>query len=248
MQTTGIIIQARLGSTRMPWKVVKPFYQGKSILDLQIEALKKNFPDFPIVLATSVNEENDALEELAERLEIGCFRGDENNVLNRFIETAKAYNFTRVVRICSDNPLLYTPSIHELLKQEADYSAFALSDGTPTIRTHYGFWPEVVTTNALEKAQELTNDSFYQEHVTNFIYGNPDEFSLAFKTVPTEIENNRSIRTTIDTPEDFDNIADLYVHLMAQESALDPTAITHFLSQHPRYTTVMKEQIEKNSK
>ena len=248
MSKTGIIIQARLGSTRMPWKVVKPFYQGRSILDIQINHLKEAFPEIPLVLATSVNSENDPLIQVADNLEVELFRGSENDVLDRFIKAADHFDFDRVVRICSDNPLLYVQSINELIHSEADYAAFSLADGTPTIKTHYGFWPEIVSVGALKKAAILTNDSFYHEHVTNFIYTHPEEFRLKLKPIPEVIEQEKSIRTTIDTPEDFDNIANLYTHLVEAECPMDPTAITNFIVENPGYMTKMQEQIEKNSK
>lgn len=96
------IIQARLGSTRLPGKILLPFYEGKSILELMIDKLSvvsKN-----IVLATSTNELDNGLELFAKKHCIVCFRGDENDVLSRFIDAASENDVRHLIRVCSDNP------------------------------------------------------------------------------------------------------------------------------------------------
>ena len=84
------IFQARSGSTRMPNKILLPFYDGKSILDLLIEKLKR-VKDTQVIIATSVNPNCDPIEEVAKKHEVLCFRGSENDVLQRFIDAAEAH-------------------------------------------------------------------------------------------------------------------------------------------------------------
>ncbi|MDB4710952.1 hypothetical protein OAF16_04405, partial [Flavobacteriales bacterium] len=105
MSETGIIIQARTGSTRLPNKIILPFYKEKGILELIVERINK-YTDIPIVVATTKNPKDDAIVKIASKNGVGCYRGSENNVLSRFIETAKKNNFKNIIRICADNPFL----------------------------------------------------------------------------------------------------------------------------------------------
>ena len=99
-------IQARTGSTRLHNKILLPFDGEKCILDILIGNIKAVFPEMCIVLATTVRKQDDVLEETACKLGIHCFRGDEDNVLDRFIKAGEAFGLDRMVRVCSDNPFL----------------------------------------------------------------------------------------------------------------------------------------------
>lgn len=101
----GIIVQARMGSTRLPGKILKQFYGDKTLLETLLENLHK-VQGSKVIVATSVNENNDQLERfLTEKGEL-VFRGSENDVLDRFIKAAEANNVDGIVRICSDNPFM----------------------------------------------------------------------------------------------------------------------------------------------
>jgi spore coat polysaccharide biosynthesis protein SpsF len=101
----AIIIQARTGSTRLANKMLKPFYQNQTILQIIIENLKRDI-DLPIILATTNNPNDDCLEQVAEENGIFCFRGSEENVLQRFIDAAHQYQVDVIIRVCADNPFL----------------------------------------------------------------------------------------------------------------------------------------------
>ena len=120
----GYIIQARMGSSRLPNKVVLPlpFPDGPPLLERIITTLKKL--EGTIVLATSTHKENDALQSLAEKLKINCFRGDEQDVLSRFVKIQRKFDFDIIVRFTADNPLIdvcyLKEAINELLEKEYD--------------------------------------------------------------------------------------------------------------------------------
>ena len=99
------IIQARLSSTRLPNKVILPFWNGKTIIDLLIEKLK-TFNDCNIILATSDLSANLPLVEVAKRANVDYFQGSENDVLQRFIDAAEIQDAEHIIRICADNPFL----------------------------------------------------------------------------------------------------------------------------------------------
>ena len=102
----GIIIQARTGSTRLHNKILLPFYGGQRIIDILIGNIKQACADKTIVLATTDRPQDDILAEVAREAGICCYRGDEDNVLDRFIRAAETFNLDRFIRVCSDNPFV----------------------------------------------------------------------------------------------------------------------------------------------
>ena len=115
MSETGIILQARTDSTRMPEKVILPFFQEKSILDLLLEKTKKLVA--PVVLATTLNPSDDRICRLAEKHEVPVFRGSENDVLDRFIQAARKFGFSKIIRVCADNPFLDFTGMQTLIRE-----------------------------------------------------------------------------------------------------------------------------------
>ena len=106
MSNTKIIIQARTGSTRQPKKMILPCYANEGIFSLLLKKLTATFDKNDIILATSVNENNDVLVEIAKCYGVNYFRGSENDVLQRFIDAAKEFNAENLIRVCADNPFL----------------------------------------------------------------------------------------------------------------------------------------------
>jgi spore coat polysaccharide biosynthesis protein SpsF len=250
MNDTGFIIQARIGSTRLPSKIILPFFEEKSIFDLLIEKLQINF-SIPIVLATSENSENDVLEDVALKKGILVYRGSENDVLLRFINAANKFNFNRIIRICSDNPFLDTDELHRLvnfiINNDYDYVSFDI-DGKPCIKTHFGFWTEYVTLEALEKANKLTSLLLYHEHVTNFVYENPDKFNIHFLQPSEKVFGRNDIRMTLDTEQDFKMLSEIYKILYYKRKKLGINEIIAFLDENPEYKNAMITQIKNNTK
>lgn len=250
MSQLGIILQARTGSTRMPEKVILPFYEGKSILDLLIEKVQKL--SIPAVLATTVNPADDRICDLAARHDFPVFRGSENDVLDRFIQAAREHSFDKIIRVCADNPFLDLAGIQALVsefeKSEADYLSYQLAGNKPSILTHFGFWTEAVRLDALEKAQELTNEKLYHEHVTNFIYGNPEIFNVQFIQADQLVFSRTDIRMTLDTPEDFKIQQQIFATISKENPNFGIPEIVNWLDCRPEILEVMKNEILKNQK
>lgn len=245
------IIQARLGSTRLPKKILRPFYQNKSILDLLIEKLKL-IPNTQIILATSTDPINNPLEQIAYQNNINCFRGSENDVLQRFIDAATSYKSEHIIRICSDNPFLELKSIRELIAfaekhQQYDYISFNIN-GIPSIKTHYGFWTEYTKLSVLKKILTLTDTPLYHEHVTNFIYTHPEIFQFYLLETSPELLSHNKIRLTIDTETDFINAQKIYSDLVQITPYPTIENIIQYLDSHPSYYETMEQEILKNSK
>ena len=247
---TAFIIQARMGSTRLPNKILLPFFNDKCILDLLIEKLKR-IPAADIIIATSVNKNNDILERFCVTRGIKCFRGSENDVLQRFIDAAETFDIDKIIRVCSDNPFLELKSIETLVKEsmvsDADYISFSIN-GTPSIKTHYGFWTEYTTLKSLHKVRDLTSDNLYHEHVTNFIYTHPQFFSTEWIEGPECLYNRSNIRLTCDTAEDFQCCKEIYSALCMNNPYPTIQDIVDYLDCHKEYSAKMSEQIINNSK
>lgn len=250
IMNTAFIVQARMGSTRLPKKVLRPFYGDKCILQLLVEKLAQ-VEGVKTIIATSVGNENDIIEEFCDQNNVTCFRGDENDVIKRFIDAAEANGVERIIRICSDNPFLEFNSIKALVAKasnsDADYISFNIN-GSPSIKTHFGFWTEYTTLAALKKARAITDEKFYHEHVTNFIYANPDMFKVEWIEGPACLNGRDNIRLTIDTPEDFENAQRVYNELCMNNPCPTIDEVVECLDAHSDIYYTMSQQINQNSK
>lgn len=247
----GFIIQARTQSTRLPEKVIRPFYKDKSILDIIIANLNSAFPSIPKILASSINPKDKILEMTANKWHIDFFCGEETDVLKRFIDAAKYFSLNRIIRICSDNPFLDMEYMQLLIEEDAaesncDYIGFRIGN-MPSIKTHYGFWSEYVTLNALERTANLTNRQLYHEHVTNFIYENPKKFKIKWIAL-AEIFAANNLRFTVDNIEDFRLLQDIYQEIIEIKTDLRIKDIIDLVLSNPEYMEIMTSQIEKYRK
>ncbi len=247
----AIIIQARTGSTRLPNKMVLPFFEGKGIFEILIERIIAADFRVPVILATTINPADDILIEIAEKKGVSVFRGSEENVLERFIGAAEKFGVKKIIRVCADNPFLDMDSLKFLIekskKLHADYWCFAKNDGTPSIKTHFGFWAEGVSLDALKKTAGLTQELIYQEHVTNLIYTNPGVFSVFKHTIPFEVEK-RNIRLTIDTLADFETAREIFTRAKNFKTPFNSLALTELIENEPIWIEAMQKEIQKNNK
>ena len=244
------IVQARMGSTRLPGKILLPFYEGHSILELLIKKLFR-IPNASVVVATSEKEADDRIAEVAGKMGALVYRGAENDVLERFIQAATFYRAQHIIRVCSDNPFLELASIGNLMERASennvDYISFHIQ-GKPSIKTHYGFWTEYVTLDALKRVAEMTSQTIYHEHVTNYIYEHPQLFDIDWIKGPDILNGVNNIRLTIDTETDFENARKIYMDICMDDLYPTIEKVVSYLQQHPECFIIMDEQIKMNSK
>lgn len=247
-----IIIQARVGSTRLPSKMILPFYKEEGIFSILTDRLLSEFDRNNIILATSNSAKDDVLEQIASSKKIHCYRGSESDVLQRFIDAASHFDAKKIIRVCADNPFLDLPSLRNLYNNlesnDLDYIAYATSSNTPTIKTHYGFWAEGTCIDTLQKIKEATTESLYHEHVTNFIYTHPDLFKIKLMTIPIEIENHQRLRLTIDTANDFAIQKSIFKAIFEEKPSFTAKDVCNYLDKNPEYYTTMENEIIKNQK
>ena len=246
----GIIIQARMGSTRLPGKILKEFYCKKTLLETLLNNLHK--VDVKVVVATSVNRNNDELEVFLKEKNELVYRGSENDVLDRFIKAAETNNIDGVVRICSDNPFMDWHGVAQLVEKakssDADYIGFRVND-TPSILTHFGFWGEYVTLDALKRVATTTpEDSPAHEHVTFHIYKHPEEYKCEWIQCPDFLQGRDDIRLTIDTPEDLVNAQFVYANLKAKYDDFTLQEVIEYLDNNQDIKDSMMSNISKNKK
>jgi spore coat polysaccharide biosynthesis protein SpsF len=235
-----LILQARTGSTRLPNKMIRDFDEGKTIPEIIISNLKKQYEPSQIVIATSVKKGDDELEETAHNSKVKCFRGSENDVLKRFIDCAESNHATLIVRICADNPFLQEEYIEPL--------SYQWEDGTPVMLSHIGVFAEVMTLDFLKRIESLTDEPIYREHVTNFIYTNRNLFQCEFLQLPDFLNGRENIRLTVDTESDFILTQELYQKVISQSESYKLEDLLELIDENPVILSKMEAQIKENAK
>ena len=246
----GFVIQARLTSTRFPNKMIRPFYNDQNILELLINRFKENFPEIRLIVATSSLSANDPIEKICKQLEVICFRGSEEDVLSRFVSVGVEHGFDYIMRICGDNPFIHVESIQRLLNDfdEEDYLSFKTKEGKPVIKTHYGFWTEIVSLSALKRIQSLKINPFYHEHVTNYIYENSNDFNIKLISIDDVFDEKKYIRLTVDTPKDFEIAGKIYQNVVKQDGGFIFNELFSCIDNNKEYIKIMTTEIENNGK
>ena len=247
----GIVVQARLGSKRLPNKMMLPFFYEKGVLELLIESLKTRFSDVPLIIATTKKESDNDIVSLCEKHKVSFYRGSESNVLERFIEVGDRFNLTKIIRVCADNPFLSMDFLEYLknifLVSDSEYISFKTNEGLPVIKTHFGFWTEGVTLGALKKIKSETSDLIFLEHVTNYIYNNKNKFKIEFLKIDDSFKKYNDIRMTLDTKDDFDLLREIYFEYSFYENKTIKTLLD-FVEGNEVWKLKMNQQIIKNTK
>lgn len=194
---TGIIIQARMGSSRLPGKVLKDI-SGKKLLEHIMYRLSFLKAEVTIVIATSILNKDDVIAEYCESHGWNCFRGSEENVLERYYSCAVKYGFSEIIRLTADNPFYDIEELDKLIElfQKSDAQYAKSFDVLP-----YGVGAEIFTFEALEKSCNEASLPHHFEHVNEYILENPQ----IFKTLDLPAVEEKcfpQIRLTVDTEED----------------------------------------------
>lgn len=236
------IIQARMGSSRLPGKIMKEV-QGRSLLEIQLERIAKAKRIDQIILATTTNASDQQLVDFGHRLAIDVYRGSENDVLDRYYQAASSHPSDYVVRLTSDCPLVDPQLIDEViahtLQAKADYGANILQHGFPD-----GQDIEVFRFSALETAWKEATLTSEREHVTPFLINNTDyKGGTKFTGINFDPPSNYGhLRMTVDEPADFDVMSKLIEDLGTD---MDWTTYADYLIEHPEVSG-LNQSIERN--
>lgn len=201
------IIQARMGSTRLPGKVLMPI-GNQTVLGRVAQRLSRAKGIDAIVVATTTADKDDAVVQECERLHLRCFRGSEDDVLDRYYQAAMALSAGAIIRITSDCPLI-DPEIVErvrsaFISENADLACNVLGRTFPR-----GLDTEILTMDALGRAWRQARHPQHREHVTPFFYERRDLFRFASVTHNHDYSYHR---WTVDTPEDLELVRAIYAH------------------------------------
>jgi len=227
------VIQARLGSTRFPGKVFADL-SGKPLIWHVIERIKFSKFINEIVLATTTNPIDNELAEWAQKNDIKCFRGSENNVLERFYFAAKKYDATVVVRITADDPFKDPKIIDSVITMLVNNNLqFAYNNNPPTFPE--GLDTEVFLFSSLERAYKESNDDFEKEHVTQYFYRHPELFKQENIFNHTNLSY---LRWTIDTEMDYKMVKKIYSELYLDGKIFYFQDIISFLNKHPEISKI----------
>lgn len=200
------IVQARMGSTRLPNKVMKPI-GGVPMIELLLSRLSKSTEISKIVLATSTDQRNDPLVEHVVALGFDCVRGSENDVLERFLLAARQHAADVVVRITGDCPLIDPSLVDQAIVEFKNSGVDYLSNTNPPTYPD-GLDTEVFTLAALERAGLETQEVFDHEHVTPYLR-RAGLFKVGAISHSSDLS---SLRWTVDEPVDFDVVNAVFEH------------------------------------
>jgi spore coat polysaccharide biosynthesis protein SpsF len=202
------IIQARMGSTRLPGKVLRPLLGEPMLAHVVTRTARARKVD-EVIVATSTEVADDPIVGLCATRGWTCFRGSENDVLDRYHAAAQQSDATAIVRITADCPLIDPQVIDDLLISFEASSADYACNFHPRRTFPRGLDCEVFTRDTLERCWRNATDPSSREHVTAFIYRNPETFVLHSIEADMDYSSNR---WTVDTPEDFAVVEAIYAH------------------------------------
>jgi spore coat polysaccharide biosynthesis protein SpsF len=195
----GCIVQARMGSIRLPGKVLMNVDKKTPLIQNLLTQLQNcKFIDKIVVATTNLNDD-DEIEKFVKSMNMDCFRGSSLDVLDRYFKCAQHFSFSTIVRITADNPLIDPVLVDDVIKifnsNSFDYISNAHIRSFP-----YGTETEVFSFNALHKAWKNAKTKYEREHVTPYFYNNQDKFSLH------DVINNQNLsnfRWTVDNTDDL---------------------------------------------
>lgn len=220
----GIIVQARVGSTRLPGKVLK-LLCGKTLLGHLIDRLKRVERADRLIVAIPKDHTNDELALYCEREEVDCFRGSEDDVLGRYYQCARKFQLTHIVRATADCPLIDPVEVDALielhLERQADYSSNKDEVGC---RLPNGTGLEMFTYQALERAHNEGHEPHHREHINEYVVEHPEIFRIAAYDEPLE-KRAPDLDFTVDTPDDFTFVKEIIAHFQGDHDRLTTEAI-----------------------
>jgi spore coat polysaccharide biosynthesis protein SpsF len=233
------IIQARMTSTRLPGKVLLEV-AGRPMLVQQIRRLESSQRINEIVIATTTNETDNPIAELAQRAGVRCFRGSENDVLSRFAGAAREIKADLVVRLTADCPLIDAEVtdavIFALLEHtgQYDYASNVLQRTYPR-----GLDVEAMFGDVLYRMDRLADSRQDREHVTTFLRSSHPELFLTCSV--EDSQNNADLRWTVDTQKDFELICKIYAGMYLGETPASYREILAFVRNQPEISQLNSE-------
>lgn len=222
------VVQARVSSSRLPGKVLLPIL-GKPMLQLHLERLRRMKMADELIVATSDGVSDDPLAGLCRQLGVSCFRGSLEDVLDRFYQAAREHRPSHVVRLTGDCPLADPALIDDIVRYHVE-GGYDYTSNTITPTYPDGLDAEVIRFDCLETAWREARPASQREHVTPFIWSQPDRFKLANYENEEDLSD---LRWTVDEPEDFELIEMIYRELYPDKPDFDRADVLRLVRSKP---------------
>lgn len=228
------IIQARMGSTRLPGKILLPL-KGEPVLFHVVERAKRVRGIDAVVVATTISPADDAIETFCKERGYSFFRGSETDVLDRYYHAARAFKSETIIRITSDCPLIDPPTIEQCIQNFQACGCDYLSSFVPEERTYpRGLDTEIFSFAALEKAWKEATEGYEREHVTPYIWENKKgEFSIGPMLKASPAYARTQYRLTLDYKEDYELLTRVYDQFYAPGEIIDVKKLIRYFDDHP---------------
>ena len=231
------IIQARMGSSRLPGKVMMKIDKINTIMFYVVNQLKNSKKINRIIIATTNLEEDDIIANYAKTMKVDLFRGDAFDVLDRYYQCAKNFSSEIIVRITADNPLIDPGIVDDVVEQFIKNSFDYVSNAKP--RTFpYGTEVEVFSFQALEKAWNNAKKPSEREHVTPYFHNNKNQFKIFSVKFSEDLSY---LRWTVDRKNDLKFVRKIVSEIKKRPILM--TDIIKLISKNPDITSINKANI-----
>lgn len=239
MVKIGILVQAHMGSTRLPNKMMMNLC-GKSVLGHVISRLQRVERADELIIAISDLTADDILAEECQRYNVKFYRGNDSDVLGRFYEAASFYRLTDIVRVCADNTLTDWNIIDEEIKiyMTGRHDVVTAGETIPL-----GLGAEVFSYKSLSLAHERGTEHYHREHVTPYLY---EYFENIFRYDINE--DYSKYRFTLDTWKDWELIEKIYKTLYRKGRDIELEDVISTMEMHPEWYLINKDVKQKNIK
>lgn len=235
-----VILQARMSSSRLPGKVLKHIV-GQPMLALQIERINYAKLVNELIVATSTDSSDQPIQDWCNEKKVKCFRGDLNNVLDRYFQASKLSTAEHIIRLTADCPLIDSTIIDEVIKlhleEKNDYTSNAIVPSFPD-----GLDVEIMTQKTLNNSWELSGKASEKEHVTLHIRNHPKKYKIGSYKQDANLKNKR---WTVDHIEDFHLVSNIYNALYSVKLNFSMQDILSLLRKHPEWE-LLNQHIDRN--
>ena len=237
------VIQARMGSSRLPGKTLMDV-AGKPMLQHVVERLSRAARIDEVVVATSTHAQDQVILDFAEGMGVRAVAGSEGDVLARYVMAAVESSADLVVRVTADcplvDPVLSDLVIERYIQEHADYAANCIRQTYPR-----GVETEVFSAAKLAAIDRLTSKKYEREHVTPYFYEHPESFNLVFLEAQGEL-HRPDLRLCVDTPEDMTLIRTLFERLGADSNAFSMLDVVRLMTREPELRAINERVHQKH--
>lgn len=240
MIDAAIVIQARMGSQRLPGKTMMSL-AGHRMLYHVVARLEIADISGPLIIATSNSPTDDFICSFSGSSGVQCYRGSEDDVLSRYWEAVEDLDVTYVVRATADNPLVYEGAVAHL-------GSLIVELGCDYIKYNkymvLGLGLEIFTKAALKKAFDEADDPKHREHVTAYMYTHPNDFDCMSISPPKELEGQ--FRLTVDTEDDYELMKIIYERLYKPGKIIPAADAVALLREDPKLDIINSHIVQKS--